>query len=139
MSDCASATYTAPSSSPPPATRPSLSRPRIARPGHVLALLHALLRNASDHLPRKVDGGCPQELRWLYDRRSIEEARQDLAGWVAKWGRYPKLVRWVEETIEEGLIFYRLLRQHHKHLKSTGMLGRGDDLRNVGILGCGFA
>jgi putative transposase len=99
-------------------------------------------------------------LRWLYDRRSIEEARQDLAAWIAKWGsRYPKLgrtsssacvggastasssssptitpafawpsarsfVSWVEETIEETLTFYRLPRQHHKHLKSTNMLER---------------
>jgi transposase-like protein len=83
------------------------------------------LRNALDHLPRKADDDCLQELRWLYDRRSIEEARQDLAAWVAKWGsRYPKLVSWVEETIEETLIFYRLPRQHHKHLKSTNMLER---------------
>ena len=60
------------------------------------------LRNALDHLPRKADDDCLQELRWLYDRRSIEEARQDLAAWIAKWGaRYPKLVGWVEETIEE--------------------------------------
>jgi transposase-like protein len=51
------------------------------------------LRNALDHLPRKADDDCLQELRWLYDRRSIEEARQDLAAWIAKWGsRYPKLV-----------------------------------------------
>ncbi|HTY70692.1 MAG TPA: transposase, partial [Alphaproteobacteria bacterium] len=36
------------------------------------------------------------------------------------WGaRYPKLVAWVEETIDETLTFYRLPRQHHKHLKST--------------------
>ena len=83
------------------------------------------LRNALDHLPRKADDDCLQELRWLYDRRSIEEARQDLAAWIAKWGvRYPKLVRWVEETIEETLTFYRLPRQHHKHLKSTNMLER---------------
>ncbi len=74
------------------------------------------LRNALDHLPRKADDDCLQELRWLYDRRSIEEARQDLAAWIAKWGsRYPKLVSWVEETIEETLTFYRLPRQHHKH------------------------
>ena len=83
------------------------------------------LRNALDHLPRKADDDCLQELRWLYDRRSIEEARQDLAAWIAKWGsRYPKLVNWVEETIEETLTFYRLPRQHHKHLKSTNMLER---------------
>ena len=61
----------------------------------------------------------------LITRRSIEEARQDLAAWIAKWGaRYPKLVDWVEETIEDTFTFYRLPRQHHKHLKSTNMLER---------------
>lgn len=42
-------------------------------------------RNALDHLPRKADDDCLQELRWLYDRRSVEEARRDLAAWIAKW------------------------------------------------------
>jgi putative transposase len=83
------------------------------------------LRNALDHLPRKADDDCLQELRWLYDRRSVEEARRDLAAWIAKWGaRYQKLVAWVEENIDETLTFYRLPRQHHKHLKSTNMLER---------------
>ncbi len=83
------------------------------------------LRNALDHLPRKADDDCLQELRWLYDRRSTEEARQDLTAWIAKWGaRYPKLVAWIEETIEETLTFYKLPRQHHKHPKSTNMLER---------------
>jgi len=78
------------------------------------------LRNALDHLPRKADDDCLQELRWLYDRRNVEEARRDLAAWIAKWAaRYRKLVAWVEETIEDTLTFYRLPRQHHKHLKST--------------------
>jgi hypothetical protein len=35
-----------------------------------------------------------------------------------------KLVGWVEESIEETFTFYRLPRQHHKHLKSTNMLER---------------
>ena len=71
------------------------------------------------------DSGHLQDLRWLYDRRSIEETRRDLAAWIAKWeARYPKLVAWVEENIEETLTFYRLVRQHHKHLKSTNMLER---------------
>ena len=33
------------------------------------------LRNALDHLPRKADDDCLQELRWLYDRRSPESAK----------------------------------------------------------------
>src|SRR6516164_732145 len=83
------------------------------------------LRNALDYVPRRVDDDCPQELRWLYDRRDLAEARRDLAAWLAKWsGKYPKLTSWVEENIDETLTFYRLPRQHHKHLKSTNMLER---------------
>jgi putative transposase len=83
------------------------------------------LRNALDHLPRKADDDCLQELRWLYDRRKLTEARQDLAAWLAKWqGKYPGLTDWVEENIEETLTFYRLPASHHKHLKSTNMLER---------------
>lgn len=83
------------------------------------------LRNALDYLPRKADNDCMTELRWIYDRRSIEEARQDLAAWLKKWsGRYPKLSDWVETNIEETLTFYRLPRQHHKNLKSTNLLER---------------
>ena len=83
------------------------------------------LRNALDHLPRKADDDCLQELRWLYDRRDLAEARADLAQWLAKWqGKYPKLTDWAEETIEETFSFYRLPRRHHKHMKSTNMLER---------------
>jgi len=83
------------------------------------------LRNALDHLPRKADDDCLLELRWIYDRRTVEEAREDLAAWLKKWGRrYPKLCDWVESNIEETLTFYRLPRQHHKNLKSTNLLER---------------
>ena len=61
----------------------------------------------------------------MYDRRDLGEVRRDLAAWLSKWGgKYPKLTGWVEENIEETLTFYRLPRQHHKHLKSTNMLER---------------
>lgn len=83
------------------------------------------LRNALDYLPRKADDDCLMELRWLYDRRCLEEARRDLGAWLAKWsGRYPKLCGWVEENIEETFTFYRWPQAHHKHLKSTNMLER---------------
>ena len=62
------------------------------------------LRNALDYVPRKVDDDCLRELRWLYDRRDLAEARRDLAAWLAKWqATYPKLCGWVEEHIEETL------------------------------------
>jgi len=83
------------------------------------------LRNALDHLPRKADDECMTELRWIYDRRTVEEARQDLGAWLKKWGqRCQKLCDWVEAHIEETLTFYRLPGQHHKNLKSTNLQER---------------
>ena len=83
------------------------------------------LRNALDYLPRKNNDDCLTELRWLYDRRNLEEARRDLGVWLRKWQtRHPQLCAWVEESIEETLSFYRLPAAHHKHLKSTNMLER---------------
>ena len=83
------------------------------------------LRNALDYVPRKVDDDCLQELRWLYARCDLAEARNDLMAWLARWaGKYPRLTAWVEENLEETLSFYRFPRQHHKHLKSTNMLER---------------
>jgi len=86
------------------------------------------LRNALDYLPRKADDDCLKELRWMYDRRSLEEARKDLAAWLSKWQTtYPKLCDWVEESIEETFTFYKLPIQHHKHMKSTNMLERQNE------------
>ena len=83
------------------------------------------LRNALDYLPRRGDDQCRQELRWIYDRRHPEEARSDLAAWLAKWQpRHPRLCDWVEENIAETWSYYRLPVAHHKHLKSTNLLER---------------
>lgn len=83
------------------------------------------LRNALDHLPRKANDDCLQELRWMYDRRELAEVRRDLAQWLAKWqGKYDRLCAWVEDNIEETLTYYRLPLAHHKHMKSTNMLER---------------
>lgn len=83
------------------------------------------LRNALDYLPRKADDDCLQELRWMYERRNVEEARRDLKQWLEKWAaKYPKLCAWVETNIEETWTFYRLPLAHHKHLKSTNLLER---------------
>jgi putative transposase len=56
------------------------------------------LRNAPDHVPRRVDDDCLQELRWLYDRRDLIEARRDLAAWLTKWSsKYSKLLQFAPE------------------------------------------
>src|SRR5690349_11950847 len=103
---------------------PAALRETLSETAYQRCYVH-FLRNALDYVPRKVDDDCLQELRWLYDRRDLAEARRDLAAWLAKWsGKYSKLTGWVEDNIDETLTFYRLPRQHHKHLKSTNMLER---------------
>jgi transposase-like protein len=83
------------------------------------------LRNALDHLPRKHDDDCMTELRWIYDRRKLTEARLDLAAWLKRWqAKYPKLCDWVEENIEETFTVYRLPVGHHKNMRSTNLLER---------------
>jgi len=83
------------------------------------------LRNALDYLPRKADDDCLQELRWMYERRNVDEARRDLKAWLEKWAsKYPKLCAWVEANIEETWTYYRLPIAHHKHFKSTNLLER---------------
>ena len=83
------------------------------------------LRNALDYLSRKLADDCLQELRWIYDRRELAEARRDIAAWLAKWqAKHSRLCDWVEENIEETLTYYRLPQPHHKHMKSTNMLER---------------
>ena len=55
----------------------------------------------------------------------MEEARRDLMAWLGKWqAKYPKLCEWVENHIEQTFTFYRLPKEHHKHLKSTNVLER---------------
>ena len=114
------------SSSSSPTITPASERhyARLWRRRLINCYVH-FLRNALDHVPRRVDDDCLQELRWLYDRRDLIEARRDLAAWLTKWSsKYSKLTGWVEDNIDETLTFYRLPRQHHKHLKSTNMLER---------------
>src|SRR5690606_22112843 len=41
------------------------------------------LRNALDHLPRKADDDCLQELRWIYERRDLKGAQPDLSAWLS--------------------------------------------------------
>ena len=53
------------------------------------------LHNAPDYLPRKANDDFTLELRWLYARRKVEEARRDLAARLKKWNqRYPRLCVW---------------------------------------------
>jgi putative transposase len=97
---------------------------RAGRSGGVVAEEAVCVSGVADNSLSK-ELQCLQELRWLYDRRELAEARQDLARWLGKWQtKHPKLCDWVEENIEETLTYFCLPQQHHKHMKSTNMLER---------------
>ena len=89
------------------------------------------LRNARDHIPRRANDDCLRELRWLYERRDVGEARADLSAWIARWqDAHPALTDWVENNIEETWTFYSLPEPHHKHMKSTNLIERlNEELR----------
>ena len=90
-----------------------------------------VLRNVLDYLPHKADHNCRQELRWLYDRRGLNEAQQDMQAGLQSWAQgYPRLTNWVKTQIGKTLNFHRIPRQHHKHLKSTNLTVS----RSVGIV-----
>ena len=95
----------------------------MSKPDATLAELQAWLMAAHD---TNVGAGCLwKTLRQLYERRNVKEARADLKAWIERWqGRYPKLVVWVEENIEQTLTYFSLPQAHHKNMKSTNMLER---------------
>lgn len=86
--------------------------------------VHAL-RNAKDCLPRKCNDNCLDELKSIYNQRSIEDAHREFKAWVDKWAdEHPKLVTWAEENIFETLTFYRFPPSHRVHLRSSNVLER---------------
>jgi len=102
------------------------------------------LRNARDYVPRRVDDDCLQELRWLgacprageagpggsaRSRRGAPRSRRvagQMVGQILKTHRLGRREhrRNADPRFRWGRLFYRLPRQHHKHLKSTNMVER---------------
>ena len=85
------------------------------------------LRNASDKLPPRVDRGCLDGLKRLYQYEDLTAAQAALKAWVNRWGDvagYRRLVDWVEENVEETFTVYLLPAGHRRRMKSTNMLER---------------
>src|SRR3984893_8001827 len=89
---------------------PAGSTARGSRGGGLSALLRAFpaqrARSRAAQEPALAKAGVDddglQELRWLYDRRDLTQARRDLAARLAKWScKYSKLTGWVEDNIDE--------------------------------------
>ena len=73
-------------------------------------------------MPRKADESCLKELRRLYDKLDMAEARACIDDWLKKWSdKYGRLCNFVEENVEETLSFYQLPTEHRKSMRSTNM------------------
>ena len=73
------------------------------------------LRNASDKLPSRVERGCMDGLKRLYQYEDLTAARAALKAWVNCWGDvagYRRLVEWVEENVEETFTVYETVRNY---------------------------
>ena len=106
-------------------SRPEAGDPRGVHRRCLAAVLRAFPAQCPRSTCRKLADDCLQELRWIYDRRELVEVRRDMAARLSRWqAKHPKPCDWVEENIEETLIYYRLPLQNHKHMKSTNMLKR---------------
>ena len=125
-SACANAASTASSWSSPTimqaCARPSRERSCPTPPSS--AATCTSLRNALDHLRARPTTTACKAACAGFTTAARSKRPTDLAAWIAKWGvRYPRLVAWVEETIEETLTFYRRMARR-KHLESTNVLER---------------
>ena len=83
------------------------------------------LRNAKDYLPRKCNDDCLEDLKFIYEQRSIDDAHKEFKAWVDRWAdKHPKLISWAEENIFETLTFYRFPKEHRMRRRSSNMLER---------------
>lgn len=83
------------------------------------------LRNARDYLPRNCSDSSIEELKFIYEQRSIEDAHKEFRVWVTKWAeRHEQLVSFAEENVFETLTFYRFPKSHRVHLRSSNVLER---------------
>jgi len=100
------------------------------------ATSHFLGANALDYLPRRGDDDCLQELRWIYNRRTIEEARRDLAGWLARCRPSTRsYATGSEANIEETLTLPGACPeppQTHEVHQHAGAAERGDQAQDPG-------
>ena len=83
------------------------------------------LRNALGYLPKSADKECLLELRQIFDRFSLEEARTSLSNWIQKWeNKYQKVVDFVEENIDQCLNYYGYPPNHRIYIRSSNSLER---------------
>lgn len=82
-------------------------------------------RNAAAKAPRSGRGEVHAGLRDVFNAPNGELARQRAGRLMDGWrDRFPQLVEWMEETIEQPLTVFELPAEHRKRLRTTNGLER---------------
>jgi len=85
-----------------------------------------LQQNAGHYVPKiAMRKTVAQDLRDVFHAPDRQEADRRLAQYVKKYEESaPKLSRWMEENIPEGLTVFALPQKHHVRMRTTNMLER---------------
>ena len=82
-------------------------------------------RNAGAKVPRRTRSDVHARLRDVFNAPNYERAKERAERLVEEWqDRFPALVEWLEETIEEPLAVFELPEAHRKRLRTTNGLER---------------
>jgi putative transposase len=83
------------------------------------------LRNMSKKLSRKINKGCIEELKEVYEAGDYNKAVIVYRRWANFWrGIEPEVVKSMEEDIEELLNFYRCEEDIRKKVRTTNIIER---------------
>lgn len=85
-----------------------------------------LQKNALDHAPTEaIKKEVNDDLRGVFDAADGERAEQELKRVVQKYEKSaPKLARWIDENVREGLTVFRVPAMHRRRLRTTNVLER---------------
>ena len=82
-------------------------------------------RNAGAKVPRRARSEVHARLRDVFNAPDYERAKERAEHLVREWqDRFPTLVEWLDESIEEPLAVFELPEAHRKRLRTTNGLER---------------
>ncbi|MEA3441722.1 MAG: IS256 family transposase [Chloroflexota bacterium] len=82
-------------------------------------------RNAGSKVPKKARPEVHNRLRDVFNAPNQEQAKVRANQLIFEWkDRFPNLVDWLEETIEDALTVFNLPAEHRKRLRTTNGLER---------------
>lgn len=88
--------------------------------------LYHLAQNAQSYAPKKsMKEEIAGAVRSIYKRDNIDEAKEQIQRVVKKYEKEaPEFVNWLESNMEEGLVFFKFPKKHHKRIRTVNLLER---------------